>query len=262
MVERELASGRGAMKGNDKSGEKPAEPGQQRATGAGAKTNLLQTLDRGIQALEIIAQQSNGITIADLASRLEIHRAIVYRLVSTLEVHSLVSRSTEGQVYLGGGILVLASRFEPQLRSVAQPLLHDLARETRATAFISQAQADECVVIMVAEPEEGLLRVGYRVGSRHPLTLGAAGIAILAGRPGQADEPDSVRRARQDGFSLTRGQLQRGAVGVASPLHAPDQLRTAFDASIGVVAMDDLDTDTAIAAVKAAAGKLAALMQP
>lgn len=226
------------------------------------KTNLLQTLDRGIQVLEIVAQNANGITIADLAVRLGIHRAIIYRIVSTLEARALVSRTADGQIYLGGGILVLASRFEPQLRSVAQPMLHELAQKTRATAFISLAQADECVVIMVAEPDEGLLRVGYRVGSRHPLTLGAAGIAILAGRPEQPGDPETVLQARRNGFSLTRGQLQRGAVGVASPLHSGGQLRMGLDACIGVVAMDDLDTETAIASVKAAASRLAALMQP
>ncbi len=225
-------------------------------------TNQLQTLDRGIQALAIIAQQAGGITIADLAARLEIHRAIVYRIVSTLEAHALISRSPEGQIYLGGGLLVLASRFEPQLRSVARPLLQALAGETRATAYVSLAQGEECVVIMVAEPEEGLLRVGYRVGSRHPLTLGAAGIAILASRPERPGDPEAVRQARRDGYSLTRGQLQRGAVGVASAIHAPDRPRTGFEACIGVVAMDDLNTEVAIAAVMSAAGRLAALTQP
>ncbi|HEV7371769.1 IclR family transcriptional regulator [Arenibaculum sp.] len=224
-------------------------------------TNLLQTLDRGLQALEIVAQQPNGITVAELAARLDVHRAIAYRVVSTLEAHGLVSRAAEGQVFLGGGILVLASRFEPQLRSVARPLLHDLAGETRATAFLSVPQGGDCVVIMVAEPEEGLLRVGYRVGSRHPLDLGAAGIAILAGRPERPDDPDAVRQARLDGYSLTRGQLQRGAVGVASPIHAPSRPQPGFEACVGVVAMDDLDTATAIAAVKARAGELAALVR-
>ncbi|QFU16104.1 IclR family transcriptional regulator [Microvirga thermotolerans] len=246
------------MRGGKKTGTEPGGHGQKTAP---ARTNQLQTLDRGLQALGIVAQSASGITIADLAARLDIHRAIVYRIVSTLESHALVSRTPEGQIHLGGGILVLASRFEPQLRSIARPMLQRLAQDTRATAFISVAQAEECVVIMVAEPEEGLLRVGYRVGSRHPLTLGAAGIAILAGRPEGPDDPEAVRQARRDGFSLTRGQLQRGAVGVASPIHLPDRPRTGFEACIGVVAMDDLDTETAIAAVRSAARKLASLMQ-
>ncbi len=115
------------------------------------------------------------------------------------------------------------------------------------------------MVILVAEPDEGLLRVGYRVGSRHPLTLGAAGIAILAGRPPQPNDSEAVRQARVDGYSLTRGQLQRGAVGVASPVTTP-QLRPGVEACVGVVAMDDLDTERAIREVKAHARRLADLV--
>ena len=181
----------------------------------------LQTLDRGLRALEIVAEHAEGISVAELAERLDVHRAIAYRIVTTLEQHGLVARSAEGPLRLGAGISLLAARFEPQLRAVAQPLLQALAKATRATAFVSVAQGEECVVILVAEPDEGLLRVGYRVGSRHPLSLGAAGIAILAGRPPRADDSEAVRQARSDGYSLTRGQLQLGAVGVASPVATP-----------------------------------------
>ncbi|MCE8017208.1 helix-turn-helix domain-containing protein [Halomonas sp. MCCC 1A17488] len=216
----------------------------------------LQTLDRGLRALEVVAEHAEGISVAELAERLDVHRAIAYRIVTTLEQHGLVARTSEGALRLGAGISLLASRFEPQLRAVAQPLLQALAKATRATAFVSVAQGEECVVLLVAEPEEGLLRVGYRVGSRHPLTLGAAGIAILAGRPPRADDSEAVRQARADGYSLTRGQLQRGAVGVASSVATP-QLRPGLEACVGVVAMDDLDTGRAIREVKAYAQELA-----
>lgn len=219
----------------------------------------LQTLDRGLRALEIVAEHAEGVTVAELAEHLAVHRAIAYRIVTTLEGHGLITRTREGPVRLGAGISLLASRFEPQLRAVAQPLLQALARATRATAFISVAQGEECVVIMEAEPEEGLLRVGYRVGSRHPLTRGAAGIAILSARPPQPDDDEAVRQARADGFSLTRGQLQRGAVGVASAI-ASSQVRPGVEACVGVVAMEDLDTETASREVKAYARRLAELL--
>ena len=186
------------------------------------KQNTLQTLDRGLQALTIISQHEDGLSIADLAVQLGVHRAIGYRLVTTLESHGVVARGSDGQLRLGTGLLTLASRFEPQLRSVARPLLHQLAQETRAAAFISVPQREECVAIMVAEPEEGVLRMAYRVGSRHPLSLGAAGIAILAGRPKRPGESDAILKARTDGFSVTRSQLQQGAVGVASPVQGVD----------------------------------------
>lgn len=227
----------------------------------GRGTNTLQTLDRGLQALALIAQTPHGLTIAELAEALKVHRAIVYRLVSTLEGHRLVARAPGGQICLGVGVVALAAQFEPHLGLRAQPLLHRLARATRATAFISAAQGSECVVLMVAEPEEGLLRVAYRVGSRHPLSRGAAGIAILAGRPERPDDPEEVRQARRDGFSVTRGQLQPGAVGVASPIRLPAHLRRGFEASIGVVAIGELDLDRAAVEVRKSAAAIAGLIQ-
>src|SRR5690554_531821 len=224
-------------------------------------STTLQTLDRGLNALSIIAEQADGLSVAELATRLEVHRAIAYRIVTTLERHDLVNRSLDGQLRLGAAISLLASRFEPQLRALAQPRLKALAAATRATAFLSVAQGEEAVVILVAEPDDGLLRVGYRIGSRHPLSLGAAGIAILAGRPTETGEAEAVTRARREGYSLTRGQLQRGAVGVASPIPA-DPRRSGVEACVGVVAMDDLDSTTAIAEVMAAARALAELVAP
>ncbi len=235
---------------------KQAHPGQE--TQPAKQPNTLQTLDRGLHALTIISQKEDGISIADLASRLGVHRAIGYRLVATLAAHGLVARNANGQVYLGVSLLTLASRFEPQLRSLARPLLHRLAEDTRAAAFVSVPQGEECIAIIVAEPEEGVLRVAYRVGSRHPLTMGAAGIAILAGRPERLGEPSAVREARDKGFSVTRGQLQRGAIGVASPVRSARQAPLGFEASLGVVALEGLDIDLATAAVVACARELAA----
>ncbi|WP_433608130.1 IclR family transcriptional regulator [Prescottella agglutinans] len=213
--------------------------------------STLQTLDRGLRALDIVAQSPTGISVADLAKELDVHRAICYRIVATLEAHALVARTGDGLVRLGIAAAVLSSRFEPQFSKDVQPLLHALADETRATAFVSAAQGQKCVVIMVAEPEGTLLRVGYRVGSSHPLDRGAAGIAILASRPESPGDSDAVRQARADGYSLTRGQLEHGAVGIASGIVLPEGIdaSTGRERSVGVVAIDGLDTDRAAAAV-------------
>ncbi|WP_305093022.1 IclR family transcriptional regulator [Prescottella sp. R16] len=213
--------------------------------------STLQTLDRGLRALDLVAQSPSGISVADLSRELDVHRAICYRIVATLEAHALVARTADGRIRLGVAAAVLSSRFEPQFAGDVQPLLHALADETRATAFVSAAQGPNCVVIMVAEPEDTLLRVGYRVGSSHPLDRGAAGIAILALRPETSRDPEEVRRARAEGYSLTRGQLEHGAVGIASGIALPEGTGSSagLERSVGVVAIDGLDTDRAAAAV-------------
>jgi len=172
--------------------------------------NTLQTLDRGITALDLISRSDHGVTVAKIAEELEINRSVAYRIITTLENHGLVIRTDAGLIRLGATALMYSHRFQPQLRSAARPILEKLAQKTGATAFVSVAQGNDCHVIM----------------------------------------------ARIDGYSLTRGHLQAGAVGVASPLKTLNS-ETALESCIGVVALDDLNPEKAIEAVKDAARQLA-----
>jgi DNA-binding IclR family transcriptional regulator len=212
-----------------------------------------------LQALALVASRAPGLSIVELAEALGVHRTIAYRLIATLEVHGLVVRAPKGLIRLGAGIVALASRFEPQLREVAQPILDRLANETGAAAFISVPQGSECVAIMVAEPQTTLLRVAYRIGNRHPLTRGAAGIAILAGRPEGPTDPEEVRTARHAGYSVTRGQLQAGAVGVACPLY-PLAQPGHVEASVGVVTLGEAGIEALTEAVQGAVHELRAIL--
>jgi DNA-binding IclR family transcriptional regulator len=104
-----------------------------------------------------------------------------------------------------------------------------------------------------------MLSLGFRVGSRLPLDQGAAGIAILAGRPETDHDSPDVIAARRDGFSVTRSVLRQGAVGVVSPIRSPGQPFNT-DASLGVVALEDLDVAAAARAVTACARRLADML--
>jgi len=211
--------------------------------------STLQTLSRGLRVLEIVSRSPSGMLIAEIAAALDVHRAIAYRLVATLEEHLLVARDAEGRVRIGGGIVALSEKFQPQLRAAALPVLRSLAEDSGATAFLCIAQGDECVAIEVAEPEQPLLKVSYRVGTRHPVSRGAAGLAIAMQRPSMPGDSEDLQTARRDGFALTRGQLQQGAIGVAAPLARRGRSELSAEACIGVVAMHALDTELATAAV-------------
>jgi DNA-binding IclR family transcriptional regulator len=216
----------------------------------------LQTLDRGLAALSVISQRAAGMTVAELADELEVHRAICYRIVNTLEAHGLVTRTEDGRIRLGAGAAVLAARFEPQLLRSTGPVLRRLAEQTEATAHLSMAQGADCVVVRVVEPDDSAIRVSYRVGSRHPLTRGAAGIAILAAGPERAGDDVRVTTARRLGYAVTQGELERGAIGIAaSVVRAGDPVATP-GVSVGVVAIDGLDVERVAAAVVSAAAEL------
>ncbi|MCS7275533.1 MAG: IclR family transcriptional regulator [Dehalococcoidia bacterium] len=214
----------------------------------------LQTLDRGLLLLEVLAQEPNGLTVTELASRMAIHRTNVYRLLSTLAQHKLVRRDRDGRYFLGTGVVNLARGVAHDLRAVALPILAELAEKVESTAFLTLADGEEAVALAVVEPRRTNIHVAYRVGFRHPLDRGASGLAILAGRPPQPGEREEVKMARRLGYSVTHGEIQPGASGIAAPICVGGR---PADASVGVVTIGELDVEAVAPHVLEAARAIA-----
>lgn len=202
-----------------------------------------QTLDRGLRVLDVLSREPDGLTMTELAARLEVNRTIVHRLVATLEGHGLVRRDAQGRLRVGLGVLLLSAAVQPVLRDVAVPVLRTLAEAVGCTAHLTVADGEEALALAVVEPSWTDFHVGYRVGSRHPLARGAAGKAILLGR-----------RADAESFAVTEGELQAGARGLAAPVRGVDGL----EASVGIVTLDDIDVDAVAPQVRRAADEVAA----
>jgi DNA-binding IclR family transcriptional regulator len=207
-------------------------------TSIGGETS--QTLDRGLTVLSLLATYSDGLTAAELAEELSTARAVVYRLLRTLEAHRLVGR-IETRYVLGIGVAELASRLRPRLQATVLPILRRLSQQTSATALLSIADGDQALILLTEEPVETTFHLAVRQGARHPLDRGADGIAILAGRPAEAADTKAVQRARRRGYAVSFGALQPGAVGVAAPIVTSDWAT----ASIGIVALGAKESDVA-----------------
>jgi DNA-binding IclR family transcriptional regulator len=187
-----------------------------------------QTLDRGLQVLRTLADAPGGMTITSLAAAIGVNRTVVYRLVTTLELHGLARRDTGGRLHVGLGVLALARGLQPVLRELASPVLRSLAEDLGSTAHLTVADGGEALAIAVVEPSWTDYHVAYRVGARHPLDQGAAGKAILLGRGQGAGR-----------YVETIGEIQPGAHGVAAPVLGLDGL----EASVGIVSLGDFDAD-------------------
>ncbi|GAA1739665.1 helix-turn-helix domain-containing protein [Nonomuraea bangladeshensis] len=203
----------------------------------------VQTLERGLRLLRLLADGKAGRTPTELAGELRLSRPVVYRLLTALMAEGFVRRDADGRVHLGFGVLVLAQAVQPLLRAAAVPTLRRLAEEVGATAHLTVAEGDDGLAVAVVEPSWTDMHVAYREGSRHPLTRGAAGQAILALREGRGD------------YFVSEGQLQEGARGVAAPVTGLPWL----EASVGVVTFGPLD-ERAGARVVAAAAELSAAL--
>lgn len=215
-----------------------------------------QTLDRGLAVLWLLAAHEDGLTAGELAERLSTARAVVYRLLRTLEGHRLIGRAGSRYV-LGFGVAELASHLRPRLQATVLPILRQLSVQTNSTALLSVADGDQALVLLTEEPSQSTFHLALRQGSRHPLAVGADGVAILAGRPAAPGDADIVRRARGDGYALSIGELQAGAVGVAAPIRSSDWAT----ASVGIVQLGlELHDHSAPALVMAAAAEAARRM--
>jgi DNA-binding IclR family transcriptional regulator len=213
-----------------------------------------QTLDRGLRVLKLLADSAHGLTVTELAAKLGVNRTVVYRLLATLEQHSLVRRDLGGRARVGLGVLGLSHQVHPLLREAALPALRSLAEDIGATAHLTLVDGSEALAVAVVEPTWTDYHVAYRTGFRHALDRGAAGRAILAGRGMQptadgsrwerfvdsvdggdslvVEDPVDERALVRTGtvpaatglatdrvrYVLTHGELEAGASGAAAPL--------------------------------------------
>lgn len=184
------------------------------------------TLERALSLLQAVADaDAEALSISELASAVGVSRAAVYRLLGPLQNRGLIRREGS-KVRLGLGVLWLAGRVLPQLRSASLPALRALAERTGATVHLTVADGAEAQAVAVAEPSWTACHVSYRVGTRHPLHLGAAGRAV--------DLPENGPP-----WITTRGDLLPGTFTLAAPIRGVPGLR----ASVGVVALQPIAPD-------------------
>lgn len=208
-----------------------------------------QTLDRGLRALAVVCGAAEPVSVAEIAGEVGLHRSIAYRLLQTLEQHQLVQRGHSGRYAAGPGLVLLSGGLLPRWGDRLQAL----ADRTGMTAFVVVAHGSEAVTAQTVEPRGTLAHVFYRPGGRHPLTRGAPGLAILAGRPRQPEERPEVTTARARGWASSRGEVIPGYRSIAAPVPATGHpCRTA----VAVVFVEDVDEASVAAAVMGTAAAI------
>ena len=206
-------------------------------------TTHSQTLSRGIRVLELLAEAPGPLTIAELSSALNVHRSIAYRMLRTLEDHGLVVRDAAGRIQLGPRLAALARNVSHDLQAAALPELTVVANELSMTAFVAVLDHRECVTLVSVEPRSAHATVAQRPGTRHPLAVGAPGIAIQsrltdaqwAALGGVESMRAEAVEARVRGFATSHDEVIPGlssiAVSLTVPGEAPAALAVVYIAS-------------------------------
>lgn len=193
---------------------------------------ISKTADQALVLLLRIADQGAQ-TPVELARTTGMNRTVVHRLLATLQGRGFVFR--RGDRYaLGAALMRMAGQFEPELRAVARGVMTELAEQLHETLVLAVREDDQVVIVEQVAGAHHLVRVQYELGYRHPITLGASGLALLAflGEPerealaARTEEPERITRrlteVRALGYAITHDELRVGAYGLAVPVRDGD----------------------------------------
>lgn len=166
----------------------------------GSSSGTVQSLQRGLQILDMVVQAGEPLRLADIARELEMDRTSAFRLLQTLERNSLVAKDPRRKNYtVGGRMLQWASTVgqDVNLVATARPYLEQLVTRTNESGHFGVLSKDRALLLDYIG-SRGTIVVQNRVGVFEPLHCTALGKALLA------FQPEARREALLDGMRFER----------------------------------------------------------
>ncbi len=183
-----------------------------------------QTLRRGLGILKLLARhQPGGLRISDIGRRLGLTKATAVRLTQTLVDEHFVVHDPLTRCYRLGPetfAVGLAAESNYGLQRVASASLRALALETGDWIFFSVAQGFEVICLSRETGDRPIPPDALQLGDRHPLGVGAGGLAVLAALP-----DDEVDLALRVNGPLIDAQFPKSPVRVIRSLVTPTRER-------------------------------------
>ncbi len=223
------------------------------ATGAPTSKDISQTFAKGMSVLKAFDEAETDLSLAEIARRAELDRAVARRLVLTL-VHLGYVRRIGRAFRLTPKVLVLASGFlrRSQLTKAVVPILNEYSREIGAPIYLATRDGHDVVYLAHAALENRAISLGFSIGSRLPLLSTSIGRALIAFLPQEEREAlvaaaplkaftdrtimdraailAELGKARDLGYAFADGEFEAGVAALAAPV-ASD---AAFPIAIGV----------------------------
>jgi IclR family acetate operon transcriptional repressor len=222
--------------------------------------DFLSTVERAMQVIEYLSDARDGLSVSELARRLEINKSIVFRILNTFEALGYLYQDKPTQHYrLTYRISNLALRqmAHSGLLDQCAPVLRDLAERTGELVRLAIIENDRPVWVHSEAGPQRRLRIdpvyGHEIilhvhaaSKAYLMTLDDAAVEALLGseplprytkhtittlRGLKADLKDS----RQRGFALNYEEVELGTGTVAAPI-----MVTAFGGApccVGVVSL-------------------------
>jgi IclR family transcriptional regulator, acetate operon repressor len=158
-------------------GRAPSKPG--------APTGQVQSLTRGLSILDALAKSGGGLTLTDVAQRVQLPPSTTHRLLSTLEKMGYIHQAGElGLWYIGLQAFTVGTTFLANRDFVAEShaYMHRLVEQAGETANLAILDGTEAVFVAQVQCHE-MMRTLVKLGSRVPLHASGVGKALFAALP-------------------------------------------------------------------------------
>lgn len=155
--------------------------GRPRSFNAAPDANSVQSLDRALRILAIVAE-GNGLSLSEIAASSALAASTAYRMLTTLEAHGMVEFDRTDQLWsIGVETYRMGAAFLRRRKLVdrARIVMQDLMEKTGETANLGVAE-DDCVVFVSQVETHQAIRAFFRPGTRSPFHASGIGKAILA----------------------------------------------------------------------------------
>lgn len=149
--------------------------------GSGEENGRVETLARGLRLLVALGEARKGLTLTELANRVDLPKPTAMRMLRTLGEFGFVSR--DGRSYrVGPSCLALGSlySFDDDLKCVALPVMRDLMQRTGEVVQLGVLKGRNILYLERVEPQRSVAVVLSRPGCLRPAHCTALGKAILS----------------------------------------------------------------------------------
>lgn len=146
---------------------------------SGSKSGV-QVIVRAARILRSLEDQPQGLSLGDIAARVNLPRSTVQRIVTSLaEEQFLIAATPKSRVKLGPALIRLARATNNEIDQIAHPFMAALCREINETIDLSVIQGRNAVFVdqLVGSHR---LRAVSAIGEQFPLHCTACGKALLS----------------------------------------------------------------------------------
>ncbi len=140
----------------------------------------VQVIVRAARILRSLEDQPQGLSLGDIAARVDLPRSTVQRIVTSLaEEQFLIAATPKSRVKLGPALIRLARATNNEIDQIAHPFMAGLCRELNETIDLSVIQGRSAVFVdqLVGSHR---LRAVSAIGEQFPLHSTACGKALLS----------------------------------------------------------------------------------